>query len=843
MMQLNAFAQEVIVLDNWQFRQSGTNKWYQAKIPGTVHTDLQNGGLIPDPFYRDNETSLQWIDKVDWEYKTTFPVDNKLKEADAIELVFEGLDTYADVFLNGNKIESSQNMFVPESIYIDPSSLKEKNELAVRFRSPVMEGLKNMEAYGLPLPADNDQSETGGMGPNKVSVFTRKAPYHFGWDWGPRLVTSGIWRPAYLKPIKVAQIKDLAVIQENIGKAKASLIIEVSMDMFTTDEVTVNIAINDKTVKSLPFKANGKSGTLNIPIEIDNPQLWWPNGHGAQYLYKIKATIDFKGNPVDSSEQKTGLRSVELVRKPDSDGETFYFRINGKPIFAKGANYIPSDVFLPRTSPEKYEYIVSSAAQANINMLRVWGGGIYEDDLFYDLCDKYGIMIWQDFMFACAMYPGDKVFLTRVTNEAEANIKRLRNHPCITLWCGNNEIEQAWGQYEEKRGWGWKERYTADERKIIWKAYDTIFHAILPQTVKELNSAIPYWHSSPSAGMGKLASHTNTSGDIHYWGVWHGKEPIADYTKYKGRFMSEYGFQSFPEFETVKQFTEQEDWNIDSHVMKSHQRSGIGNQRVLEYMTQSYKIPSAFDELLYISQLLQAEAINKAIRYHRSEMPYCMGSLYWQLNDCWPAASWSGMDYTGRWKALHYTVRDAFKNQILFINVVNNSIVIKGISDNQGTKATVNVNLMDFYGKSLWNKPYSVTLPSNSAAVLASIDMDKLPAQQNKDVAFLYVTLTVNGKIVDSQNYFFSEPKDLKLPYPDVYIHIREKPGRYELEISSKNLCKNLMLISEGNAYSFSDNFFDILPGQTKIVTVDSKLSYSEFFKKLSYIHLQQTEQ
>ncbi|HLN52521.1 MAG TPA: glycoside hydrolase family 2 protein [Lentimicrobium sp.] len=831
------------MLENWEFRQAGSTKWYPATVPGTVHTDLMNAGLIPDPFFRDNERSLQWIDKVNWEYRTQFVLDKEWRKTDKLQLFFEGLDTYADIFLNGKLIFSGKNMFVPAAVYIDPATLPDNNELTVYFKSPVIEGFALLEEYGLALPADNDQSEAGGMGPVKVSVFTRKAPYHFGWDWGPRLVTSGIWRPVYLKPVNSVHIKDVFIKQQSISKSRALLEIEVEMDLFTKEELTLNIDVNGNTVKSIPIKEDKtESGTpkiVKIPITIENPVLWWPNGHGKQELYKITASVVKGGVILDSILRYTGLRSVELVRQPQADGETFYFRINGKPIFAKGANYIPSDVFLPRVTPDKYESILSSAADAHINMLRVWGGGIYENDLFYDLCDKYGIMVWQDFMFACAMYPGDKEFLDQVTGEAVSNIKRLRNHSSIVLWCGNNEIEQAWGQYEEKRGWGWKERYNNEERQTIWKAYDTIFHSILPGAVKQLDPGIPYWHSSPSAGMGKLASHTTTSGDIHYWGVWHGREPVADFTKYKARFMSEYGFQSFPEFESVKNYTDPGDWNINSDVMKAHQRSGIGNQRILDYMVQSFKVPSEFEELLYTSQLLQAYAIDKAIRYHRSEMPYCMGSLFWQLNDCWPAASWSGIDYYGQWKALHYFAREAFKSTVLFIDLKGDAIVIKGVSDkDEATKAVLNLNLMDFYGKSLWNRPYQVTLPANGSKVLATIETDKIPVLQHKTDALLYVTLTVNGKVIESQKFYFSEPKELKLPFPDVNIHIREKPGRYDLEITSKNLCKNLMLVSEGNAYAFSDNFFDLLPGETRVVTVESDLPYSEFFNKLSYLHL-----
>lgn len=846
-----AYSQNTLILDDWEFRKAGTLKWFHATVPGTIHTDLLNNGMINDPFYRMNENDLQWIDKVNWEYRTKFKVSPELQSADKLILVFEGLDTYADVFLNEKKIHSNSSMFTSAEIEIEPNLLTTDNELRIYFKSPIVTGLSKLEEFGMPLPADNDQSEKGGLGPHKVSVFTRKAGYHYGWDWGPRLITSGIWRVVSIKSVKKATINDVFIKQVRISEKMAELTAVIDLLKFKDDLLEINILVNNEPVETRKLLSNelqiagNQTGseivkTINIPFNIPNPELWWPNGHGKQPLYSIKVELLSNGEIIDLKQLKTGLRTIRLVREPDKQGESFYFEVNGKPIFAKGANYIPNDVFLPRVDSAKYNHIIASAAMANMNMLRVWGGGTYENEIFYELCDKYGIMVWQDFMFACAMYPGDNEFLELVEEEAEDNIKRLRNHACIALWCGNNEIEQAWAHKEENRGWGWKQRYSMEERNLIWTAYDTIFHKILPEQVKKYNPEIAYWHSSPSAGMGKLANHVNTSGDMHYWGVWHGNEPIESFSKYKARFMSEYGFQSFPEFESVRKYTLPEDWDIGSDVMNAHQRSAIGNQRIKDYMVKSYKQPSSFEDQLYVGQLLQAEAIKIAIEAHRAAMPYCMGSLYWQLNDCWPVASWSGIDYYGRWKALHYIVRDAFKRQILSTSIKDNAINIRGISDIESTTASLRVNLMDFNGLSLWNRSYSVTLPSNSAKLLTSIDLNTIPALQHKTDALLYVTLVKNERIIDSDIFYMDSPKNLILPYPDINIHIRQKPGLFELEITSQKLCKNLMLISEGNAYSFSDNYFDILPGETKVISVKSDLTYEQFEDKLSYIHLQQ---
>lgn len=847
------YSQDVLHLTVWEFKKAGTIKWYPATVPGTIHVDLLNNGLIEDPFYRLNENDLQWIDKVNWEYRTHFKVPAEMKLADKLILIFEGLDTYADVFLNGEKIHVNYSMFVNAEIVIKPELLQENNELCIYFKSPIFTGLSKLEEYGLPLPADNDQSERGGLGSHKVSVFTRKAGYHYGWDWGPRLVTSGIWRDVYLKSVNSTYLTDVFIRQLHVDSRSANLVAQIELRQFSDAPLNIRLSVNGSIVETravslsdIQLRENKSYSkpvkTINIPFTIPEPELWWPNGHGDQPLYTIGVELTSNNRLIDQKQVKTGLRTIELVREPDKQGESFYFKVNGKPIFAKGANYIPNDVFLPRVDSAKYNYIISSAASANINMLRVWGGGVYEDDIFYELCDKYGILVWQDFMFACAMYPGNPEYLKLIEQEAEYNIRRLRNHASIALWCGNNEIEQAWAQYEESKGWGWKQRYTAAEREIIWKAYDTIFHSILPARVKEYNPEIAYWHSSPSAGMGKLANHTNTSGDMHYWGVWHGNEPITSFAKYKARFMSEYGFQSFPEFESVKKYTIPEDWDINSEVMNAHQRSAIGNQRIKDYMIESYAQPNSFEDQLYVGQLLQAEAIKIAIEAHRAEMPYCMGSLYWQLNDCWPVASWSGIDYYGRWKALHYFIREAFKQQIITAAIKNNQIKIMGISDVEGQTASLRVNLLDFNGLSLWNRSFSVTMPANSAKLLTSIDLSKIPAMQNKSSALLLISLVKNEKLIDSDILYLDSPKNLQLPYPDLSMYISQKPGMFELEITSKKLCKNLMLISEGNSFSFSDNFFDILPGETRVVKVKSDMSYEEFKDKLSYIHLQQVQ-
>ncbi|MFO7615598.1 MAG: glycoside hydrolase family 2 protein [Bacteroidales bacterium] len=835
----------------WEFRPAGTEQWYAATVPGCVHTDLENNQLIPDPFYRLNERDLQWIDKMSWEYRTIIVADPATLKRKNIELIFEGLDTYADVYLNDSLLLKTDNMFRSYKADVRDILKNGENILLIHFRSPTLTGLKKLEAYGFQLAADNDQSETGGMGDKRVSPYVRKAPYHFGWDWGPRLVTSGIWRPVKLIAWDEVKIEDVHVKTLDINDVEAKLSVSLRMHVVRPGEKRISVFVDNREMLSETW--NLEPGTWNpehgithheLLIKLDSPERWWPNGMGEQKLYNIRVEVYDGNKRLDYAETSIGIRTAELVREPDEsgDGESFYFRVNGKPVFAKGANYIPNDVFLNRVTMEDYEYIVKSAADANMNMLRVWGGGIYENDLFYDLCDRYGIMVWQDFMFACAMYPGNDAFLENVRQEAAENIRRLRNHPSIVLWCGNNEIEAAWGPYEESRGWGWKQRYDANQREIIWKAYDTLFHHILPEVVEAEDPDRPYWHSSPSAGMGKLAGYESTSGDMHYWGVWHGEHPFSDFRKYRARFMSEYGFQSFPELSSVKRFTLPEDHDIESEVMMAHQRSGIGNLRIRQYMQQDYTVPSDFGSFLYVSQLLQAEAISQAIGYHRADMPYCMGSLYWQLNDCWPAASWSGIDHYGRWKALHYFVREAYEPVKQVVTEDGPVITLHLISDTYAMiSARIDMRLVSFDGQTLWSKRGQVDLPPGLKPV--TLELNRVEVLKNADLnsVVLVTSLMDTTGLLDRNYHYFVKPKNLKLKEPEIKYEIADKGNSFEVSLEATRLAKNIFLTTGEVAGQFSDNFFDIIPDEIVVVNFPKTTSLDVFKRSLKIMHLQAT--
>ena len=792
----------------WKFRQLGSDEWKPAEVPGCVHTDLLAAGDIGDPFFRDNEKRLQWIGKTDWEYATEFELDSDFLEYQNIELVFDGLDTYAKVYLNNTLILKTDNMFRRWRISCKSMLKTSKNTIRIHFESPINKILPVMTKLPYQLPAGNDQGE-------KTSPFTRKAPYHFGWDWGPRFVTCGIWRPVYLEGWDQVRIDDLYFRQESISEDNAGF--SAIVELAASGPATVMIEVMDSkdsfevTRKKVVLKAGTNS--VAIPVQIDKPILWWPSGFGEQHFYDIRVEILNDGEVIDEASEKIGLRSLELRREPDQWGESFEFVVNGIPVFAKGANWIPADSFPVRVTPERYRLLLESCADANMNMLRVWGGGIYEDDKFYKLCDELGIMVWQDFMFSCSMYPGDPEFLEGVREEAVWNVKRLRNHPCLVLWCGNNEVETAWFN------WGWKERFP----KQVWTDYEKIFHGILPEVCAVYDPSRPYWPSSPSSNR-KDEPNSPSMGDVHYWDVWHSARPFEEYRTQFPRFMSEYGFQAFPSLETISTFTLPEDRNIESEVMTAHQKHPRGNQLIREYMLRRYPEPKDFESFLYLSQVLQAEGIKIAAEHLRRIKPRCMGSLYWQANDCWPVASWSGIDYFGRWKALHYYAR-RFYNDILVSPVEENGkIAIYVVSDKREyVQAELVTSLLSFSGEQLKAFESNLEIKPGSSEVVLDLDKTELLAGQDSRSVFMHCFLTRDGEEISSNLLFFRRFRELSLPKPNVRVDCRESENGIEILLSSEKLAKDVYLELDMPGMRFSDNFFDLLPGEVKRVKLISR--------------------
>lgn len=801
--------------DNWQFKQAGKEEWMPAYTPGSVHTDLLKNKVIEDPYYRLNEHDLQWIDKADWEYRTTFSIDKQSLDKDRSEAVFEGLDTYADVYLNGTQILSAHNMFREWKANVGELLREGENELRIFFHSPTKIGLQKYDSLDYKIPvSQNDMSQIGGLGDKRVSVHLRKAGYHFGWDWGPRLVTSGIWKPVYLKGWNEAVIQNVHARQTKLSDEVAELSISTEIESLVDAEAELTVLVDGKqhTTKKLQLSPGIKQYSVDIAIE--NPERWQPNGAGDQKLYKVETLLSRSSSQLSKASTRIGLRTIEIVREKDAAGQGFHFKVNGRPLFMKGVNYIPQDVFLSEVTPDRYQHIISSAAKANMNMIRIWGGGVYEQDVFYDLCDEYGILVWQDFMFACAMFPGDSAFLENVRQEAADQVRRLRNHPSIAMWCGNNECLVAW------HNWGWKENAVRDQGQEvadrIWKSYEDIFHKVLPEAVSELDPDRFYWASSPQAEEGVPENYV--SGDVHYWGVWWGQEDFDNYRTKIPRFMSEFGFQSFPALKTVKKYAVEEDWDIYSEVMKSHQRSKIGNGTIDNYMLRHYRKPKDFPMFLYVGQVLQAEGTKIAMEAHRINMPYCMGSLFWQLDDCWPVASWSSIDYYGEWKAMQYFAVKAFNNILVSPRQEGDSLKVFAVSDLMEDKpVTLDLKLMDFSGKEIWSDSSKQTLKSNASALYFSSTLKATGVEDTTRVLFHAALMGEDGERLSENILYFTDPKNLDLPQPDIEIEITNVDGAAQIRLRSDQLAKNVFLSTECEG-SFSDNYFDLLPGMERKV-------------------------
>ncbi len=836
-----------LVDSKWQFSQASTDVWREAQVPGTVHTDLMREGLIPDPYYRLNERYVQWVDKCDWEYRTKFELSDKELSAPRLELIFEGLDTYADVYLNGKRILAADNMFRTWRVNIKRQATKGENELKIYFHSPIKKGKELYYAYGIDLPAANDQTLNGSLKESeRVSVFERKAPYHFGWDWGPRLVTSGVFKPIYIVAQDGARIEDVHFKQPNVTKRRAD--IELTTTISSTKEIaaaTIEVIDTDTKRVIATRKAPLAKGENIIDLEfsINNPELWWSNTLGEAHLYNFDTRVVVDGVAQSTWSERIGVRSLRLVERPDpKGGVALYFELNGVPIFTKGANHIPNDLFVDRMTPEVYETEIANAVDANMNMLRVWGGGIYELDYFYDLCDENGILVWQDFMFACSMYPSGEAFYESIAREAEDNIKRLRNHPSIALWCGNNEIDIAWSEYDETGGWGWKKQFTQDERREMWGAYVAIFKEILANAVTEFDPERSYRHSSPITYTPKTHSNYNTldEGDIHYWDVWHGRKPIEYFHKIVGRYMSEYGFQAFPEMTTIKEYAVEEDFAINSEVMLAHQRSPIGNEAILQYMEMSYRVPEKFEDFIYLQQQLQRDAIVMAVEAHRHNMPHTMGSLYWQMNDCWPVASWSSTDYFRRWKALHYGLRGAFAPILITGKVVDGSLLISTVSDELHSRKGVKyeISVIDLEGKVSKSWTQSGTIAANAVSEILCKPIDELFSNKNE---FIVIRAKSGEELLSQCIYYPTKVKDMTIPAVEPSFEITQKDANtVNIKASSPTLAKSLWIDFEGVEGFFSDNYIDVLPNESVTVSFTSKnpISAIELRKTLKYKHV-----
>jgi len=803
----------------WMLQQSGKKQKIAATVPGCVHTDLLEAGKIPDPFVRDNELIVQWVGETEWSYSRTFNVPEKLLGCERVLLRCDGLDTLATIRLNGKLLGSTDNMYRVWEFDVKRNLKPGRNEISVTFAptGPYIE--RRQKSF----PAESLGAEHHMPGRS----YVRKEPCNFGWDWGPVLITCGIWQNIRIVAFDTARIADVHIRQNHPSRNLAELSVKVDAEAAGKDagklSARIKVSLDGKTAAETQQPLEKSSATAALAIK--NPKLWWPNNLGEQPLYDVTVELlDERGNVLDTVSNRIGLRTLKLIRKPDKWGESFYFEVNGKPFFAKGANWIPADSFATRITPEHCRDLLQSAADANMNMLRVWGGGIYENDIFYEICDELGICIWHDFMFSCSSYPTfDDDFMANVKAEAEDNVRRIRHHPCIALWCGNNELEQGgvapkWSEYQ-----------------MSWEDYGKLFDKLLPEVISRLDPDRDYWPSSPHTPCGDRSDCNNPDcGDAHLWSVWHGRKPFEWYRTCTHRFNSEFGFQSFPEPKTVYGYTDPGDRNVTSRIMEHHQRSGIGNATMVSYMLDWFRLPCDFDKMLWLTQILQGMAIKYAVENWRRSMPRGMGTLYWQLNDCWPVASWASLDYYGRWKALHHLAKKFFA-----------PLLVSGIEDTE--KGTVEIHLTNDHltpvsGEIRWKlidvsgktpaqgrKPAQTGAGSSKRVTVVNCkkEIEKYAARN----VMMWLEFVVDGETVADNFVNFARPKHIELQQPKITTAVRSaKDGVFSITVKAQNPALWAWLELDGVDARFSDNFFHVLPDkpQTVIVTPAKKMTLQQ---------------
>lgn len=784
----------------WQFRQCGTGGWLPASVPGGVHTDLLALGRIPDPFVGDNEKSVAWVAESDWEYRRSFDVRPELFQREHIWLVCDGLDTLASLSLNGQPLGSTANMFRQYRWDVKPLLKPVGNELRISFESVVRYAQKKQmmrPLRGVP------QAISGGP-------HVRKAPCQFGWDWGPQLPPIGVWKDIRLEGFDTARLAQVHLRQFH---ANGAVRVEAGIEVDNWSEAlaaSLQITAPDGAIHAA--RAVLQPGTDNrLAVEIEKPLLWWPNGLGEQPLYRVQVRLHQADTVLDEKAFHLGLRTIELRQEPDTWGRSFMFVVNGQPIFAKGANWIPADSFPTRLTSAALEGLIRSAAAAHHNMLRVWGGGFYEDERFYDLCDRYGILVWQEFIFSCSIYPLDEPeFLDNVHAEVVENVRRLRHRASLALWCGNNEMEQGWVE------WGWD---TA-ELRALRSAYERFFHHTLREWCTAEDPDHAYWPSSPSSDTPFEKPNGQVQGDAHYWDVWHGRKPFTAYRKQYPRFMSEFGFQALPPLETIRTFAAEHDWNMTSYVMEQHQKNASGNSLMVGQMLDTFRLPRDFEALVYLSMVLQAEGIRYGVEHWRRHTDRVSGTLYWQLNDCWPVASWSSLDYFGRWKALHYAARRFYAPLLLSIEDDPPCQSVFLTSDlREQWQGSVRWLLSTLDGKLLASGEKAARVDPFSVTAVETFDFSKfLTHDSRRDLVFV-AELRQGERRLSQQSSFFVPTKHLSLSDPQINAKLSLQGGQLVIELCGRSLARLVECSLAGADVVFSDNYFDLPAQKTVAIT------------------------
>ena len=787
----------------WQMRQAGWEEFLPASVPGSVYHDLMQNGKMDDPFWRDNfPKALKRMDH-DYEYKTEFAADKALLKSDAVLLRFEGIDTVADVFLNGEKLGHTENMHRTFEFEVKDLLKEEGNELRVLLHSPtrfIKEEYKHNVADG---------SEEAMVG----FANLRKTHCMFGWDWGPRLPDAGLWRPVKLLGIEKARVDSVYVTQKH-EDGKVTLHFDVDADVYDREALMgYTVLITDPDGKETLCKGSPEE------IVIERPQLWWPNGFGAQPLYTVEVRLYAGGKQVDAWKKRIGLRTLTMHIEKDAYGESFAHEVNGVQVFAMGADYIPEDSIFPRINEARTRELLRQCKEAHFNTIRVWGGGYYPDDWFYDACDEMGLMVWQDFLFACAVYNLTDEFEDNIRAEFADNIKRLRHHASLALWCGNNEMEM----FVERGLWV--------KTPIQKSDYVKMYEYILPKVLKELDPQTFYWPASPSSGGGFDDPNGFDRGDVHYWDVWHGNVPFTDYRRYYFRYLSEFGFQSFPSVETVKTFALPEDCNPFSYVMEKHQRNNAANGKIMNYLYQTYLYPTSFDAFVYASQLLQADAIRYGVEHFRRNRGRCMGAVYWQLNDCWPVISWASIDYCGRWKALHYAAKRFFRP--LTLSCAEEGLLTQNPNINferyeyeenalkKGMRLCVeNETMLSHTVEVTWQlrrADASVIRQGRETVTVEPLSSKWLEYEDFADADtfgdYIAYQMTENGAPAASGTALFCAPKHFRFADPQLALRVEGD----EIIVTAAAYARSVQILNADDTLKLSDNFFDMNAGETRM--------------------------
>lgn len=788
----------------WEMRRVDKNAWYDAEVPGSVYSDLLRQGRMEDPFYRENADEAFHISCHDYEYKRTFFADESMLSHDRILLRCEGLDTLCDIFVNGVKVLEASDMHRTYTQSVKDVLKTGENEIIASFQSPVRYVTEQQKQ----LPLINSDDAVEGIS------HLRKAHYMFGWDWSPKLPDMGIWRNISLVAFDTASIHDI-VITQNHTQNNVALSVAIEIDNFFQKNIKAKVSIESPTGKNFEKATEISGNSGSVCAEIKNPHLWWPNNLGDHPLYRVKVSIFDGDYMLDSRSVRIGLRTLSVRRQKDGFGESFEFQINGRSMFSMGADYVPEDNILQRLSKNRTERLIQSCVQANFNTLRVWGGAFYPDDYFYDLCDEYGLIVWQDFMFACGVYHMDNQFKDNIVAETVDNVKRIRHHACLGLWCGNNELEWAWDS------WGWSEQCSPR----LKAEYIKMFEVLLPETAQKTDRQTSYWYASPSSGRCFEDPNSENSGDMHFWEVWGGGKPFSSYRSIVPRFISEFGIQSFPAMDTVKSFTLPEDRNPYSPVMEFHQKCCVGNEAIMHYIAQNYRFPKDFESFIYLSQLVQANGLQYGVEHWRRNRGRCMGTIYWQLNDCWPVVSWSSIDYFGRWKALHYAAKRFFTPVLVSAEKKDASVDL--YLSNESTAKILGMlrwKLMDTKGHVIRTGESSESIQASRSRKCVSLDFsnetDTTEKRRSVYLAFRYET---EEKTIGQGTLLFVEPKQFSFCPPCLNVAVKEYSDRFTFEISAASFAKAVELKIEGIDAVFSDNYFDLPQGENKMVELLKK--------------------